>query len=51
MICDHCHKDFPKLLELHINNEEYQALCPNCWGWNDARADIEYERQKEEGLI
>jgi len=50
MICDNCGKASIKLLELIRDDDENQMLCPNCWGWEDARGDMEYERQREEGI-
>jgi hypothetical protein len=46
--CDRCRKQ-DHLLELVRNNEESEMLCHSCWGYIDAMADIEYDRQREEG--
>ena len=50
MTCDKCSKEVNHLIELIRNNDENQMLCHNCWGYEDERADLEYERQKEEGI-
>ncbi len=50
MICEKCGKGTDHLIELIRDDDENQMLCHNCWGYEDARADYEYERGKEEGL-
>jgi hypothetical protein len=47
--CEKCEKEAPSLLPLIRDDDETIYLCPRCWGYEDARADAEYERQKEEG--
>jgi len=47
-VCELCGIETDHLLELVRNNDESQMLCPSCWGYEDERGDLEYERQKEE---
>jgi hypothetical protein len=48
MTCDKCSKETDNLLELIRDDDENQMLCHNCWGYEDARGDFEYEKLKEE---
>ena len=48
--CEMCEKEVEKLLPMIYNNDETQMLCPNCWGWEGDRGDMEYEKQREEGI-
>jgi hypothetical protein len=47
--CERCLKEVDELVEVIYNNEESSMLCRNCEGWEHERADMEYERQKEDG--
>ena len=51
MICQKCEKEVDNLLPLIRDDDETLMICNACWGYEDARADYEYERQKEEGIV
>ena len=48
--CDLCGKT-AELNRMLYNNEDDKYLCSDCWDKEEARADFEYERQREEGNI
>jgi len=50
MICELCEKEVETLFKTLYNNEDYKMLCPKCFGYETDRGDMEYERQKEEGI-
>ena len=50
MTCESCGKEFPILTKLLLNNEDIQMVCLDCQMKYESRGDMEYERQREEGL-
>jgi protein-arginine kinase activator protein McsA len=50
MNCDSCGKETGKLHELSLNNEDPQMVCEQCLGKAEAIGDMEYDRQREEGI-
>jgi hypothetical protein len=48
--CDKCEK-YAELTPVLYANDEERLLCAECEAWEEVRADAEYERQREEGLI
>lgn len=50
MTCDLCGKESDKLEKCLYCSGEDLMLCPKCWDYETARGDMEYERQKEEGI-
>jgi uncharacterized Zn finger protein len=49
--CDRCGKETEVLREWILDDEPNMMLCDSCWGFWEAEADYEYERQKEEGYF
>lgn len=45
--CEICCK-LAILKPMLYNNDEDKMLCPECWGSEEARGDMEYERWKDE---
>lgn len=48
--CDTCNKETETLEELILNNDENKMVCKKCLMHAEERGDIEYERQREEGI-
>ena len=51
MTCESCGKEFPILTRLLINNDDIQMVCTKCHNDYESIGDIEYERQREEGIV
>jgi hypothetical protein len=49
--CQKCEKQYPVLTELRFPDGECYMVCDDCVDAYEIYADMEYERQKEEGLI
>jgi hypothetical protein len=50
MLCDICKKEMASFKQL-FRDDEILVICPGCFNKEEARADYEYERQKEEGCF
>ena len=48
-MCDMCGRNSDNIQVMLYNNDENKMLCPLCWNYEIARADMEYERMREEG--
>lgn len=48
--CQKCEKETNKATLMLYANEEKLIICPDCFGAEEVRADMEYERQREEGM-
>lgn len=47
--CDKCGEYFDKVHAINYSEGEMFLVCQGCKEHEEARADYEYERQKEEG--
>jgi len=48
-MCDMCGRDSDNIQAMLYNNDENKMLCPLCWDHEATRADMEYDRMREEG--
>lgn len=51
MECDICGKLMASFTHLRTPDGEIKTACPSCVGKYEVYADMEYERQREEGLV
>jgi len=51
MYCEACHKEANGLITVKFQDDEVKCICPKCNALYEMMADMEYERQKEEGLF
>ena len=49
MICHICKKETDKLVSLEFHDGETKLSCPDCFDYYESQAQMEYQRQKEEG--
>ena len=51
MRCDKCEKEVLELFPMLYMDGDKMMLCQECVDFEEMRADMEYERQREEGEI
>jgi ribosome-binding protein aMBF1 (putative translation factor) len=50
-ICEKCEKQAKELFKVMYMHGEDLYVCQDCYDYECMRGDMEYERQKEEGML
>jgi hypothetical protein len=51
MTCEKCEKEVKELFPMLYSDGDKLMICQECVDAEDMRADYEYERQREEGIL